>query len=175
MTRNKKEMGRSEMLDFKRRAVALGLCGVYKEQWDCASGARELVDIALDANGIEFMAESVGGGWGLSPGYLSRTFGEYINGEYLSRQGGYSSELWVSHSGEVVPRGTLSLFVDCEGCITIPKGRVCRVYLTSCCDVEIACEGECEVLCYGGVCQVRRVTGGGVARVRELSPKFTKK
>jgi len=53
-------MGNSnELLTLKHNALRLGLCGEYKGKWDSAASKRELVNMALDSNGIEFMADSI--------------------------------------------------------------------------------------------------------------------
>lgn len=82
-------MGNSnELLTLKRNALRLGLCGEYKGKWDSAASKRELVNMALDSNGIEFMADSIAFGWGLSKDYLLKEFGEFANGFYQCNEHG---------------------------------------------------------------------------------------
>ena len=57
-------MGNSnELLTLKRNAIRLGLCGEYKWKWDYAASKRELVNMARDSNGIEFMDDYIAFGW----------------------------------------------------------------------------------------------------------------
>ena len=39
------------------KAIRLGLCDEYKGKWDSCKSLKDLMDIALSANGIEFIAE----------------------------------------------------------------------------------------------------------------------
>ena len=105
-------MGNSnELLTLKRNALRLGLCGEYKGKWDSAASKRELINMALDSNGIEFMADSIAFGWGLSKEYLLKEFGEFANGFYQCNEHGYTSEMYIGALMEL-SRRALRLFLS---------------------------------------------------------------
>lgn len=72
----------NELLRFKKNAIRLGLCDEYKCKWDSCKSLKDLMDIALSANGIEFIADSVSFGWGMDTGSLANDFHDYVNGQY---------------------------------------------------------------------------------------------
>lgn len=139
----------NELLTLKRLARQLGLCEEYTKKWNGAVSKRELMDVALDAKGADFIADSHAGGWGLSADFLKREFGDYINGKYVSDASGYTSELYAGYEGEVTQIATLTLMIDCKGRFVVPEGRACEVYLSGDCDIEIENNGHCAVFAYG--------------------------
>jgi len=161
-----RKIGDSDLLMLKRKAVALGLCGEYKGLWDSAQSQEELLRIALDANGIEFVADSIAFGWGLSKDYILKHFSDYINGEYTCRQNGYNSELFVGKEGDVTVSSTLNLFAYCGKLkINIPKNFVCKLYVCGGGDVSIDNCGDIELYVYGD-CNV------GVLNLRSTSHRM---
>ena len=73
-------MSKNELLNLKRNALMLGLCGEYKDRWDKCSNKKELIDLALDSNGVEFIADAITFGWGCSQEFLLNEFADFING-----------------------------------------------------------------------------------------------
>ena len=141
----------NELLKLKRNAVILGLCGQYKSIWDGCKSKKDLIDTAIDANGIEFMADSIAFDWGLSKEFILSEFGEYINGKYQRMRDGYSSELYVgAESNTISVRSTLNLFAYCDGVTTfVPNGCFCRIYLVKCHNAHIKNDGKFELVVYG--------------------------
>jgi hypothetical protein len=141
----------SELLKLKRNAIILGLCGQYKGIWDNCKSKKDLVDAAIDANGIEFMADSIAFGWGLSKEFLITEFDEYINGKYRRIKDGYSSELHVGEENNTISvMSTLNLFAYSKNVtIYVPQNSFCRIYLTKCYSVRIKADGKFELYVYG--------------------------
>jgi hypothetical protein len=138
----------SNLLDLKRKSIALGLCDRYKGMWDSAVSKKELMAIAMDSNGISYIADGCAFGWGLTQEYIEKEFGDYING-YVVNLDGYTSSLWVGAKETLKePKSTLSLFFKCDCSITIPKGDICTLYVVNS-DIELHCEGKCELYIYG--------------------------
>ena len=156
----------NELLTLKRNAVMLGLCDRYKAEWDEAKDKKDLVDLALDANGVEFMAKSVAEGWGVSKDYILDNFGDYVNGKYVREKGGYTSELYVGYGGDNLQRATLNLFVGCDTSILVPEGSVCKIYVCGRSNVRLKCAGKCYVYMYGGY---NRVEYSGDVEVEEFA------
>jgi hypothetical protein len=118
-----------DLLSFKRNALRLGLCDEYRRRWDACRTRRELVDMALDSNGIEFVADSLAFGWGLDIACVKSRFGDFINGGYVRCGDGYTSELYVDGGGVLTLRSTLTLLCRCRLDIDVPAGFVSRVYV----------------------------------------------
>lgn len=143
------------MLAFKRNAVLLGLCDEYKAAWNSVKSRKDLVDLALDANGVEFMAKSVAEGWGLSKEYILDNFGDYVNEGYVRDKGGYTSKLYVDYGGDIFAPATLNLLVGCNTSVLVPEGSVCKIYVCGKTYVRVNCMGKCYVYVYGGYNNVK--------------------
>lgn len=143
------EYSNNELLDFKRVAVSLGLCGEYKKKWDGSVSPRELMDIALDANGVEFMADSFSFGWGMSKEYVIDRFADYINGGYVRNKDGYTSEMYVGYKGDIHIRSTITLIAWCDTNIIVPPHFVGRVYVCGNSNVSVTGDGRIDVYSYG--------------------------
>jgi hypothetical protein len=155
----------SELLDMKRRALSLGLCGKYKGLWDDASSKEDLMRIAMDANGISFIADGAAFGWGLNSEYLRSAFKDYING-YTVECDGYTSQLWVGASEIITtPQATQYLFIDCDIDIVIPQDTICAIHAVRS-KINIKLAGDCEYYEYGdkSVCVVEPFAGNTIGK-----------
>lgn len=126
----------------------LGLCGEYKAKWDVASSKEDLMNIALDSNGIEFLCDSSSFGWGVDIEYLKRMFSDYINGKW-TRLGKYTSCLYVDFNGQVKQDCTLTAVLASKVEFHVPKGNVCELHVGAQSTVDITGEGICYVYSYG--------------------------
>lgn len=148
----------NELLTLKRASLILGLCGEYKKRWDSCCTKEDLIKLSMDANGVEFMADSIAFGWGLSKEYLTKEFSEYINGKYLIREKGYTSEMFVGLTEDKIkPRSTLSLFVGCNCTILLQNHFVGKIYTCGGSNIEID-TGDCimcELYIYGSNNNIR--------------------
>ncbi len=139
------------LLDFKRNAESHNVCGKYKQKWDKAENLEELMKVALDIQGIEYLSKSISEGWGLSPEYISHHFRKYINGEYLhTSEKGYTSEMICNFQGEVTIKATNTILIDSECIVNIPQGHLCNLYVTGKSSIVIFNEdGYAHVIQYG--------------------------
>lgn len=133
----------NEILELKRKASSLGLCGKYKDKWDSCKDKKELIDLVLDSNGVEFLADAMTFGWGVSPEFILREFPDFINGHYQRKKGGYTSELYVKPHGVIKLRSTITIIVGGEANVVVPYGFIGKVYV--CGD-----GGSLTFGCYGG-------------------------
>lgn len=140
----------NELLRFKRAAKSHGVCSELGGAWDAATTKDELYDIALSAQGVEYLAASIAGGWGLSVGFFTEVFEDYINGRRQRARDGYTSELYADHSGVVEQRSTLTLMVGCEGTFHVPAGHVCQLYVCGGSNIKVCNDGYCAVFAFGG-------------------------
>lgn len=155
----------SDLLRFKKEAIDKGLCKEYRDKWDRAKSKKDLIDIALDANGIEYMAEMLSGEWGLTPEYICEEFAEYINGAYTRGKDGYKTAMYVKYEGEIIASCTAYLIVSCDVDIKIPENCVCRIFVCADSNVIVDCEGDCEVYYYGRRTQISEILGSGDVRL----------
>lgn len=147
---NKGKSGEVSLVDLKRKSILMGLCEKYREKWDACASKKQLVDMALDSNGIEFMADAIAFGWGLSKEYLMQEFGEFMNGFYRRQEEGYASEMYIGAHEVLSAESTLLLIGYCDDIeIEIPEHAVCRIYICGGSSVRIENNGKVELLVYG--------------------------
>lgn len=160
--------GKSELLTLKRNALMMGLCGKYKDKWNLATDKRALIGLALDSNGIEFMADSIAFGWGVSKEYLQKEFGEFMNGFYQCQEHGYTSEMYIGANGVLSVKSTLLLVGYCDDLeIEIPEHTVCRIYVCGGSRVRIENKGNVEIYEYGTDNIIKLVNYDGSYSLRE--------
>lgn len=128
-----------EMQNFIRNAKRLGLCAEYTGRWEECRSKKQLVDVALDANGLPYMAESIAKGWGISAEYIAREFAQFNNGQYV-RKDGYSSAMYVLPTDdEIHINTTAALIAGFNGSISVDR-RMCELYIADS-NVNIATNG----------------------------------
>lgn len=136
------------IIELKRKAKALNLCGEYDAKWDTAETDKELFDLASDINGADFLCASEANGWGLGKHILAGRFAPYMNGRYKSTHNGYSSAMFCAHNGVVNVDATIVIvmYSDCK--IVVPQNSACKIFLAKNDKVEIENHGFAEIICY---------------------------
>lgn len=124
------------MQNFLRNAKRLGLCEKYTDKWTSAKSKKQLLDIALDANGLSFVANAVAKGY-LSAEYICDAFNPFINGKYVRDKDGYTSAIYCSDGkgidlAEINATTTALIAIGFIGVITIPENRICELHLVNC-------------------------------------------
>lgn len=122
-------MSNNELLKMKRNALMLRLCGEYKKKWDACTSKKELIDLVLDSNGVEFLADAITFGWGCSQEFLLKEFSDFINGKYQRKKDGYTSELYVEPHGVIELRNTITVIVGGKASVIVPPNFFGRVYV----------------------------------------------
>lgn len=122
-------MSNNELLNMKRNALMLGLCGEYKMEWDACTSKKELIDLVLDSNGVEFLADAITFGWGCSQEFLLKEFSGFINGKYQRKKDGYTSELYVEPHGVIELRSTITVIAGGKASIIVPPNFFGKVYV----------------------------------------------
>lgn len=122
-------MSNNELLNMKRNALMLGLCGEYKKKWDNCASKKELIDLVLDSNGVEFLADTITFCWGCSQGFLLKEFSDFINGKYQRKKDGYTSELYVEPHDKIELRSTLTVIAGGRASVIVPPNFFGRVYV----------------------------------------------
>lgn len=143
-------MSNNELLNMKRNALMLGLCGEYKKKWDACTSKKELIDLVLDSNGVEFLADAITFGWGCSQEFLLREFSDLINGKYQRKKDGYTSELYVHHNNMIVLRSTITLVAGSNADIVVPDDFIGNLYICGGSHMIFGSErGEINLYVYG--------------------------
>lgn len=131
--------------EFITKAKRLGLCQEYTDKVDKAGSKLAFMQIALDANAMPWMAESICKGWGLTPEYIAKEFAPFNNGRYV-RSDGYTSAMYCRPpEDEIDITTTAALIIDFKGTVivdrliselyfvnsnvTINNGGIVKVYL----------------------------------------------
>ena len=119
--------------NFLDNATAHGLCAQYAEKIAGARSKKSLVDIALDANGVEWMAQSIAEGWGLDPHFIAEHFAAFNNARYVWRRGELSAAMFVlPQLREIDINTTQALLVGFKGIARIPENTICAIYCVDC-------------------------------------------
>lgn len=139
----------NDLLTFKRKAMMLGLCTAYKDKWDAATSKAALMDMALDSNGVEMLADAAAWSWGMDIPYMKQTFSDYINGKWKRSKDGYSSCLYVDYNGKIEQDCTITTVLASKVEFHVPKDSVCKLYVGGESTVHITGEGVCYVYSYG--------------------------
>lgn len=139
----------NDLLSFKRNAMMLGLCTSYKDKWDSATSKEALMDMALDSNGVEMLADAATFGWGMDIQYMKRTFSDYINGKWERNKDGYTSCLYVDYNGKIEQECTITTVLSSKIEFNVPKYHICKLHVAGGTEVNITGDGECYVYSYG--------------------------
>lgn len=139
----------NDLLGFKRNAVMLGLCEDYTKKWDSAKNKEDLMDMALDSNGVEMLCDAAAFGWGMDIQYMKKTFLDYINGGWKRNRNGYTSCLYVDYAGHIEQECTLTAIISSNVTFHVPKYRICKLHISGNSNVEVTGDGVCYVYLYG--------------------------
>lgn len=113
--------------EFITKAKRLGLCQEYTDMVDKAGSKLAFMQIALDANAMPWMAESICRGWGLTPEYIAKEFAPFNNGKYV-RDDVYTSAMYCRPPEDTIEiTTTAALVIGFNG--TIRVNRPCELYI----------------------------------------------
>lgn len=161
------------ILQLKRKAIAMGLCGDYKGIWDKSTTQKDLVNMAADINGADFLCASVEKGWGLTKDFLINNFNGLINGFYVARCGndnGYTSEIYVGHKCDITVRTTILIVLYSDVTIHVPTNHVCRIFAAGNTNISVECNGVCEFVYYSDD-NMRYMVNGNSGKFTLIDPK----
>lgn len=159
------------IVGLKRKAVRMNLCKEYHDKWDKAESMQQLIDIGLDANGIEYMAGTCNTNAGLSSAFMLKNFADFINGAYISRQKGYTAEMFVEQNETLTVNADIALLIGCNGGIEIKKNRCAKIYTDKKCkNVAVSAQKHSlvEIYVFGRDTRVE-AKGEGVVNIYRMS------
>lgn len=162
----------NELINLKAKALNLGLCEEYKNKWNAAVDKSDLIKMALDAKGIDFMADSISNGWGVSAEFLKKKFPEYINGIIIKNPDGYTSSMFVKQKTKIEVKSTLTLLVSCDCDVIVEEDKMTNLYVCGQSSVNVLCNGYCQIYLYGDSA-VAKMSGSGkwhTKRIKNSEP-----
>lgn len=122
---------------FLRKAKKMGLCKEYTDKVDNAGSKAAFLQIALDANGMSWLCDSICRGWGLSAEYIAEEFKPFNNGAFVRRKDGYTSAMYCNTEAEEIKITTTAvLIIGYKG--TVIVNRPCQLYL---CNSDVVITG----------------------------------
>lgn len=141
-----------EQLERQKTDLAhADMCQRYRHGLLQCNSRRQIADIGLDINGIEYLSKAVCNSANdpdspFSPQSLATTFAPYNLGRYVSHQKGYDTSAYVlPPQGQTLAITTdAALVVSFRGAIEIPDGAYVRLYLALSA-VDIIGKGRVEV------------------------------
>lgn len=129
------------------------LCEEYYERLCDAKSKKQVMDIVMDINGLEYLCLSREKGNPLPYEVIEKEFRSYINGKYIpkfnfSKMTEYDSSVYLSlgKDCEVNVGTTLALFLNCSCDIYVKDYHVARIFLDGNCDVRLHCPKGASVI-----------------------------
>lgn len=158
----------TNLIDFKRIAKEKGACNTYLNKWDNCYSKKQLMDLALSAQGMDYLATSIKEGWGISSKYISDTFNNFINGKYIHEDdNGYNSIILCNYNGEYECNTTAMLILDSDTTIKIPENHICEIYVVDGSNINIVGEGDCIIVKYGENITINDFSNGVIKKIHK--------
>lgn len=152
---------------FRDNADKNGICVDKAHVWDNCGNKKELMDLALSAQGLDYVANAIGQGWGISPRLIMDKFGSFNNGRYVYRSPrGYTTAMYCGYRGKLICELTAMLIIDSDIEIEIPSYCICELYVTGVTKITLTGSGRCKVRVYGDSTEVDVVNIGTVNYIR---------
>ena len=133
------------------------LCEEYMKKIRNSKSKRQLFDIAIDTNGIDYLCEMREKGHPLPYEIIKEEFKPYLNGRYIAEipcsVGTYTSALYIGlgETDEVNMGTTIACLMDCRCLIRVKDYHAARIVLDGNCDVTISCPHSSNIVveCWG--------------------------
>lgn len=151
--------------DWIRKVIQTGnLCGNYTDKVNNAKSKKQVLDIVLDANGVNFLIEMQEKGMPLPYETIVKEFGNFINGKYIAefrnkKGNGYTSCIYCCcEESDITIKTTLTCIMGGSHYINIQENDFVKIYADKNTDLVITCpdSSRCIVETWGRVC----VNGG---------------
>lgn len=138
-----------DLKKYRENARIHNLCSEYSNIWDKCKSDKQLMDMALGSKGLDYLCDTIAKGWGISPDVLCSRFKGFINGRYVASLNGYNSKLYCRYNGEIEADTTIMGVIESDVTINVPFPKLCDVYVTGKCHIDVSGEGSMVLVCYG--------------------------
>lgn len=153
---------------FRADAEKHGLCAEYAALWDKAKTTEELQKLALDMQGLEFLAKAYAEGWGVPLEYVRTIFPEIATGNAVGKHENYTTQMFFGRTENIMAKEDVILLVNCKCAVIIGDNDVKTVMVSGDSDVTIINDnGYCSICTYGSRSRVKR-SGCGDFRERRI-------
>lgn len=127
------------------------LCSDYQEKVSKALSNKQLMDIVLDANGVSYLCQMQSKGFALPYEVITRRFGSFINGKYVSEHknekgNGYTSKIYCCHRGEIEGNTTLLTLLGCDCMVNVKENHILTVYSDKNTQLSVKCPSSSRVI-----------------------------
>jgi hypothetical protein len=129
------------LTEFRENATAHGICDMA-QQWDAAQNKRQLMDLALSAKGMPYVARAIAEGWGPSVDYIRTELANFNASRFIHHGDGYSAAFYCSER-EVFSHTTATLVIDCQGEIVV--NRLCALHIVN---SKVKITGDARAIVY---------------------------
>jgi hypothetical protein len=141
------------------------LCDEYATKVQQAKSKKQVVDIALDANGVSYLQEMMEKGHALPYDVIRNDFRPYLNGRYVSvHKNGengreYTGSVYFEQINDLLVHTTITSLLNCECNVIVPKNSIALLYSDGNCTIHVICmeNAKCKVYHSGDL----RVTSEG--------------
>lgn len=133
--------------DWINEVISSGnLCSHYTEKVQDAASKKRLMQLVLDANGINFLQEMQNKGKGLPYEIILNEFKNYINGKYIAefkneKGNGYTSSIYCCYfdSDTINVNTTLVSLLGCKSKVNIAENDFVRICVDRNCEIIVNC------------------------------------
>lgn len=105
------------------------------------------MDVALNVRGMQYVAEAIAQGWGISPEVIAKDFQPFNNGKYTRDMDGYTSQMYCQSPEDEIKISTTTTLIICYDKTIIVDRPICELYLVNC-NVTIRGKGIAKVHLY---------------------------
>lgn len=145
------------MQKFRADAEKHGLCAKYAVLWNKAKTVEELQELALDMQGLEFIAKAYAEGWGLPLEYARTVFPEIVTGKAVGRHDNYTTQMFFEREENIMAKEDVILLVNCKCAVIIGDNDVKTIMVSGDSDITVINDtGYCSICIYGSLGKVRR-------------------
>lgn len=130
------------------------LCASYYKKVTRAMSNKQLVDIAMDSNGMSYLCEMEQRGLALPYQIIMSRFSPFINGKYISEHttkdgDTYTSAIYCCYNDDIIADTTLLTVLGVEANISVSKNNSCDIYVDKNSKITVTCPiGSCAVVHY---------------------------
>lgn len=128
----------------KKIVDAEELCASYRKKVATALSNKQLVDIAMDSNGMSYLCEMGQRGLELPYKIIISRFSPFINGKYISdhktKNGdSYTSAIYCCYNEDIIANTTLLTVLGVEANICVSNNNSCDIYVDKNSKVTVTC------------------------------------
>ena len=155
-----------DLLKFKKNAIDRDLCKDYTYLWNNCHTVEDFAKMGLGVKGLDYLADAHVKGWGLDNKVLKTKFKDYING-YIHQNYKYTSALYVEYKKQIEAEATVTLLIDCNTYIHIPKNSIRQIFVSGKSHIRVSCDGGAIIVLYGKENSIETSGNGSIKIIKK--------